>query len=197
MENLKSLTDERLVTLYVSGTNEAFDTLLARHKDRLYSYIHYSVRNADMADDIFQETFVKVIATLKLGRYVESGKFSSWLIRIAHNLIIDQFRNERNENTISNDEAETDLFDAAGGNDNGLEIKLATEQAIDSIFRLVDDLPESQREMVQLRIHQNMSFKDISELKGISINTALGRMRYAVLNLRKMAQEQHISLAVG
>lgn len=197
MENLKSLTDERLVALYVSGTNEAFDTLLARHKDRLYSYIHYSVRNADMADDIFQETFVKVIATLKQGRYVESGKFGSWLVRIAHNLIIDQFRNERSANVVSNDETEIDLFDTANVCDNGLEVKLATEQAIDNIFRLVDELPESQREMVQLRIHRNMSFKDISELKGISINTALGRMRYAVLNLRRMAQEQNISLAVG
>lgn len=197
MKNLKSLTDDRLVALYVSGDNEAFDALLERHKNKLYSYIYYNVRNADMADDIFQETFVKVIMTLRQGRYVESGKFGSWLTRIAHNLIIDQFRTEQNECTVSNDEVETDLFAAAGTTDYTIEAKMMTEQALSEISKLIEMLPESQLEMIQMRIYKNLSFKEIAQIKGISINTALGRMRYAVLNLRKMAQERHLSLAIN
>ena len=197
MKNLKSLTDDRLVALYVSGDNEAFDALLERHKNKLYSYIYYNVRNADMADDIFQETFVKVIMTLRQGRYVESGKFGSWLTRIAHNLIIDQFRTEQNECTVSNDEVETDLFAAAGTTDYTIEAKMMTEQALSEISKLIEMLPESQLEMIQMRIYQNLSIKEIAQIKGISINTALGRMRYAVLNLRKMAQERHLSLAIN
>lgn len=197
MKNLKSLTDDRLVALYVSGDNEAFDALLERHKNKLYSYIYYNVRNADMADDIFQETFVKVIMTLRQGRYVESGKFGSWLTRIAHNLIIDQFRTEQNECTVSNDEVETDLFAAAGTTDYTIEAKMMTEQALSEISKLIEMLPESQLEMIQMRIYQNLSFKEIAQIKGISINTALGRMRYAVINLRKMAQERHLSLAIN
>lgn len=197
MKNLKSLTDDRLVALYVSGDNEAFDALLERHKNKLYSYIYYNMRNADMADDIFQETFVKVIMTLRQGRYVESGKFGSWLTRIAHNLIIDQFRTEQNECTVSNDEVETDLFAAAGTTDYTIEAKMMTEQALSEISKLIEMLPESQLEMIQMRIYQNLSFKEIAQIKGISINTALGRMRYAVINLRKMAQERHLSLAIN
>jgi len=197
MKNLKSLTDDRLVALYVSGDNEAFDALLERHKNKLYSYIYYNVRNADMADDIFQETFVKVIMTLRQGRYVESGKFGSWLTRIAHNLIIDQFRTEQNECTVSNDEVETDLFAAAGTTDYTIEAKMMTEQALSEVSKLIEMLPESQLEIIRMRIYQNLSFKEIAQIKGISINTALGRMRYAVLNLRKMAQERHLSLAIN
>lgn len=197
MKNLKSLTDDRLVALYVSGENEAFDALLERHKNKLYSYIYYNVRNADMADDIFQETFVKVIMTLRQGRYVESGKFGSWLTRIAHNLIIDQFRTEQNECTVSNDEVETDLFAAAGTTDYTIEAKMMTEQALSEVSKLIELLPESQLEIIRMRIYQNLSFKEIAQIKGISINTALGRMRYAVLNLRKMAQERHLSLAIN
>lgn len=197
MKNLKSLTDDRLVALYVSGDNEAFDALLERHKNKLYSYIYYNVRNADMADDIFQETFVKVIMTLRQGRYVESGKFGSWLTRIAHNLIIDQFRTEQNECTVSNDEVETDLFAAAGTTDYTIETKMMTEQALSEVSKLIELLPESQLEIIRMRIYQNLSFKEIAQIKGISINTALGRMRYAVLNLRKMAQERHLSLAIN
>lgn len=197
MKNLKSLTDDRLVALYVSGDNEAFDALLERHKNKLYSYIYYNVRNADMADDIFQETFVKVIMTLRQGRYVESGKFGSWLTRIAHNLIIDQFRTEQNECTVSNDEVETDLFAAAGTTDYTIEAKMMTEQALSEVSKLIELLPESQLEIIRMRIYQNLSFKEIAQIKGISINTALGRMRYTVLNLRKMAQERHLSLAIN
>ena len=167
MKNLKSLTDDRLVALYVSGDNEAFDALLERHKNKLYSYIYYNVRNADMADDIFQETFVKVIMTLRQGRYVESGKFGSWLTRIAHNLIIDQFRTEQNECTVSNDEVETDLFAAAGTTDYTIEAKMMTEQALSEISKLIEMLPESQLEMIQMRIYQNLSFKEIAQIKEI------------------------------
>lgn len=197
MNYLNSYTDDQLVALYVSGNSEAFDTLLARYKNKLYSYIYYNVRNTDMADDLFQETFVKVIMTLKQGRYIETGKFSSWLIRIAHNLIIDQFRTEHNEKAVSSDNAFTELFDAAGMSENSVEAKIVTEQTLEEIFQLMKLLPENQREMVQMRIYQDLSFKEIAQIKGISINTALGRMRYAVLNLRRMAQERNLSLAVS
>lgn len=197
MDNLKLRTDEQLVALYSSGVNEAFDTLLMRHKDRLYSYIFYIVHNADIADDLFQETFVKAITTIRQGRYVETGKFYAWLTRIAHNLIIDQFRTEKNENTISNEEAGTDLFNNAALSDSSTESRLIAEQTLNDVCRLMEHLPENQREVVHMRYYQNLSFKEISDITGVSINTALGRMRYAILNMRRMAEENHISLHLG
>lgn len=197
MDNLKLRTDEQLVALYSSGVNEAFDTLLMRHKDRLYSYIFYIVHNADIADDLFQETFVKAIMTIRQGRYVETGKFYAWLTRIAHNLIIDQFRTEKNENTISNEEAGTDLFNNAALSDSSTESRLIAEQTLNDVCRLIEHLPENQREVVHMRYYQNLSFKEISDITGVSINTALGRMRYAILNMRRMAEENHISLHLG
>ena len=196
MNELNALADEKLVAMYASGTNEAFDLLLERYKDRLYNYILYSVNNADVADDIFQETFVKAIVTIKQGRYTESGKFYAWLTRIAHNLVIDQFRTEKNENLISKDESEKDIFNDADLCDSSLESVLVTEQTLEDVKRLMNHLPEPQREVVFMRFYQELSFKEISDITGVSINTALGRMRYAILNMRRMAQEHHLSLAV-
>lgn len=197
MDNLKTRTDEELVALYVSGVNEAFDILLERYKDRLYSYIYYVVHNADVADDLFQETFVKAIVTIRNGRYTESGKFSAWLTRIAHNLIIDQFRTERNENTVSDEESDGNLFNNAALIENCTETQMVNEQTLTDVRRLMDKLPENQREVVFMRFYQDLSFKEISEITGVSINTALGRMRYAILNMRKMASDNHISLSLG
>ncbi len=196
MKNLQKHTDEELVAMYVSGENEAFDTLLERHKDRIYNHIYYVVRNADMADDLFQETFVKAIMTIRQGRYHESGKFASWLMRIAHNLVIDQFRVEQNVNIISNDESDYDLFSTLDLSDSSKESELINEQTLTDVRLLMDELPESQREVVYMRFYQDMSFKEISETMGISINTALGRMRYALINMRKMAQSRNISLNI-
>lgn len=197
MDNLKKRTDEELVALYVSGTNEAFDILLERHKERLYSYIYYIVHNADVADDLFQETFVKAIVTIRNGRYTESGKFSAWLTRIAHNLIIDQFRTERNENTVSDEDSDGKLFNNAALIENCTETQMVNEQTLRDVRRLMDKLPDNQREVVFMRFYQDLSFKEISEITGVSINTALGRMRYAILNMRKMATDHHISLSLG
>lgn len=196
MEELTSRSDEQLVALFVSGQNEAFDTLLERHKDRLYSYISYIVRNNDMADDLFQETFVKAIMTLRQGGYKESGKFYSWLTRIAHNLLIDQFRAERNEGTIYDEDAVSAMHEYAVETDRARESELVNEQVLKDVRRLMDHLPDNQREVVYMRYYQDLSFKEISEITGVSINTALGRMRYAILNMRRMAEDHHISLAI-
>ena len=192
MKNLTVLTDEQLVNMYTSNVNEAFDILLDRYKDRLYSYILYSIKNADLADDLFQETFVKAIVNIRNGKYVNSGKFYPWLTRIAHNLIIDQYRAEKSENTISNEDAETDLFESAQLYEASIENEIISEQNLEDIRNLVNFLPDNQREVVEMRCYQDLSFKEISDITGVSINTALGRMRYAILNMRKMVVENHL-----
>ena len=190
------LPDEKLVALYAEGNNNAFDILLNRHKNSLYSYIYYIVRNPEIAEDLFQETFVKVIYTIKQGRYVENGKFKAWITRIAHNLIIDGFRQEKNENTISNGDAGIDLFNDIRLCEKTIEDQIVVHQVLQDIKRLIAFLPDSQREVLVMRYYQNLSFKEIADKTGVSINTALGRMRYAILNMRRLAQEHKIELAV-
>ncbi len=197
MNTLDLLTDENLVVLYAEGNNAAFDVLLNRHKASIHSYIYFIVRNKELAEDLFQETFVKVIMTIKQGRYTENGKFKAWITRIAHNLIIDNFRQERNENTISNDEVEVDLFNNMNLCDRTIEDKLVEHQVYADIRKLVRFLPDNQREVLEMRYYQDLSFKEIADLTGVSINTALGRMRYAILNLRRMAEEHHIELSIA
>ncbi len=196
MDNLKQMTDDVLVSLYLQGNNAAFDILLNRHKDRLFNYIYFIVRSKEVAEDIFQETFVKVITTLQQGRYTNDGKFSAWITRIAHNLVIDQFRAERSENIISNDESEIDLLNDAKLVEGNIENKLVNEQVLKDVRALVDELPDCQREVVFMRYYQDLSFKEIADITGVSINTALGRMRYAVLNMRRIAAEKSISLVM-
>lgn len=188
------MTDDMLVALYLEGNNKAFDILLNRHKDRLYSYIYFIVRSRDVAEDIFQETFVKAIVTLQQGKYNSDGKFSAWLTRIAHNLVIDQFRLERNENVISNDESEVDLFNNSAYSEGTIESRMVNQQVLKDVRRLIDLLPDNQREVVYMRYYQALSFKEIAAITGVSINTALGRVRYAIMNLRRMAEEKNISL---
>lgn len=196
MKDLNSLTDDMLVQRYSKGDDKAFDTLLARYQSKIYNYIYFIVRNQESTEDIFQETFVKAIVTIQQGRYTADGKFCAWLTRIAHNLVIDSFRQERNENTISNDETEIDLFNDANLSDDNIETQIVNEQTLTDIRRLVDALPDNQREVVYMRFYQDLSFKEIADITGVSINTALGRMRYALLNMRRIAQEKHIILEV-
>ncbi len=189
-------SDDQLVALYVDGVNEAFDTLIERHKDRLYSYIFHSVKSDELADDIFQETFVKAIVTLKQGRYVENGHFSAWISRIAHNLIIDHFRQSRAINLQSTDDTEYNVLNRKELSDQTVEDSMVTQQIHRDIRRLIKALPESQREVLLMRYYKNMSFKEIAERTQVSINTALGRMRYAILNMRRIADEHNIVLTV-
>jgi len=196
METYRQMTDEALVSRFANGDNQAFDILLNRHKNRVYTYILLIVRNRDLAEDVFQETFMKAIVTIKQGRYVDSGKFYAWVTRIAHNLIIDIFRKERNENTISNDEFEdVDLFNNPKFSDENVEDRLVKKQVMKDVSSLVRMLPDSQKEVVVLRYYKNLSFKDIADQTGVSINTALGRMRYAVLNMRRMAEGKDLVLS--
>lgn len=196
METLKERSDERLIALYVDGNNEAFDVLIDRHKDRVYSYILHYVKNPELADDIFQETFVKAIVTIKQNRYVENGRFSAWITRIAHNLIFDYFRKEKSENLQSTDAGDINILNRKELSEATVEDHIILSQIETDIHRLIMALPENQREVLQLRYFKDMSFKEIAMLTNVSINTALGRMRYAILNMRKMAQENHISLSM-
>ena len=194
MTTLKTMTDEALVECYAQGNNAAFDVLLNRHKDNIYSYIYFIVRNTELAEDIFQETFVKAIITIKQGRYIENGKFRAWISRIAHNLIIDNFRQEKNEQMISNDDTEVDLFNNYKLSDGTIEDELIKEQILTDVKKLIDFLPNNQKEVLILRYYQDLSFKEIADITGVSINTALGRMRYAILNMRKIAEEKNMIL---
>lgn len=196
MQQMTKLADHELVTAYANGDNNAFDILLERHQQKVYNYILHIVKNKDTADDIFQETFVKAIMTIKQNRYTEKGKFSAWLTRIAHNLIIDSFRQDKIENTLSTDESETDLLNRRDLCDGNIEDALVSTQIDEDLRRIVMSLPDAQREVLVMRFYRNMSFKEIADATSVSINTALGRMRYAILNMRRIAAEKNISLAV-
>ncbi len=194
MKTLHLLTDDQLVNLYQDGSNEAFEILLNRYKSKVYSYIFIIVRNKELTEDIFQDTFIKAIATIKQGRYLESGKFLGWVNRIAHNLIIDHFRREKNENTVSGDGLEYDVINNAKLSDKCIEDVMSNDQVMLDIVRLIDYLPSSQQQVVRMRYFEDLSFKDIAEKTDVSINTALGRMRYALLNMRKMAESNGVCL---
>ena len=195
MENLNLLTDEELALSYINGDNKAFDELLARTQDKLFSYILFVVRDEDKANDLFQETFVKVITKLHEGRYIDSGKFSAWIMRIAHNVIMDWYREQRSRSLIEPTE-NNDLSNISGGEvlDQNIENRYVNEQVLADVKKMMNLLPPTQREVVFMRFYQDLSFKEISELTGVSINTSLGRMRYAILNLRKMTREHNVVL---
>lgn len=196
MKIYKDKSDEQLISLYVDGMNEAFDELLERHKDRVYMYIYHAVKNDDLADDIFQDTFVKAIMTIKQGRYVENGHFPAWITRIAHNLIIDYFRQTKAENLQSTDDTDVNILNRKELSDHTIEDSLVTTQIHNDVRRLIRALPDSQREVLVMRYYKNMSFKEIADTTGVSINTALGRMRYAILNMRRLAEEHNIVLTL-
>lgn len=196
MNNLSACTDDELVCRYADGNNEAFDVLLKRHESKIYSYIYYIIKDRDKADDIFQETFVKAIMTIRQGRYTGNGKFFSWISRIAHNLIIDSYRQEKIENNISNEDNSLDIFNRKELSEGNIEDHIIQSQINSDIRRLVEALPDNQREVVKLRYYKNLSFKEIADVTNVSINTALGRMRYAILNLRRMAEQYNIVLTL-
>lgn len=196
MAKIISMTDEQLVKAYAQGDNEAFDILLKRHQDRVYNYILRIIKNEDTANDIFQETFVKAILTIKQGRYTENGKFPAWISRIAHNLIIDYYRQEKSENLQSADLDDVDVLNRKELCEDTIEDAIISEQIRDDVKYLINELPHLQREVLKMRYYQNLSFKEIAETTGVSINTALGRMRYAILNLRRIAAEKDIVLTI-
>lgn len=196
MQEYIKLADDELVKLFARGDNKAFDTLLKRHQTRVFSYIYSIVKNRDVADDLFQETFVKAITTIKQQRYSESGKFSAWISRIAHNLIIDYYRQEKSENLVSADDGEVDVLNRKDLADINIEDVLVSEQIHADVRRIIEALPENQREVLLMRYYRDMSFKEIAEATKVSINTALGRMRYAILNMRRIADENNIVLTL-
>ena len=196
MKVYRDKSDEQLISLYVDGKNEAFDALLERHKDRLFMYIYHAVKNEDVANDIFQDTFVKAIMTIKQGRYVENGHFPAWITRIAHNHIIDYYRQLKAENLQSTDDDEVNILNRKELSAKPIEDDIITSQIHNDVKRLIKALPDSQREVLVMRYYKNMSFKEIADTTGVSINTALGRMRYAILNLRRIAEEHDIILTM-
>lgn len=189
---MTKLTDKELVMAYANGDNSAFDTLLARHQKAVFNYILHIVKDQDLANDIFQETFVKAITVIRQGRYEDNGKFGAWLNRVAHNLVIDHFRRNKSENTVSNDAEGTDLLNDKTLCEQSIEDNLVQTQLTKDLRRLVRELPEEQRRVLMMRIYRDMSFKEIAEETGVSINTALGRMRYALRNMRRLADETRL-----
>jgi RNA polymerase sigma-70 factor (ECF subfamily) len=194
MKNLNQLSDDELVKLYEIGNNQAFEILLLRYKSKVYTYIFLIVRSRELAEDIFQDTFIKAIATIQQGRYVETGKFLAWINRIAHNLIIDHFRREKNENTFSADAVDYDIVNNAKLSEKSIEDTMSNEQVLADVVHLIDLLPPSQQSVIRMRYFEDLSFKEIAEKTNVSINTALGRMRYALMNMRRIALENDIYL---
>ena len=192
---MKQLDDRDLITEYIGGNEKAFEVLLARHKDKIYRFIYMKLRNQELANDVFQETFVKIIKTLKVGSYNEEGKFLPWAMRIAHNLVIDHFRKASKVRMISESSSNYDdfnIFSTLSQTDKNMEQSMSHDELEKQMVELIDYLPETQRSILKMRIFQDMSFKDIAESEDISINTALGRMRYALINLRKMIDKHQL-----
>lgn len=192
MQTMTKFTDRELVTAYANGDNAAFDILLGRYQKSVFSYILHIVKDNELANDIFQETFVKVITTIRQGRYEDSGKFSAWLNRVAHNLVIDHFRRQKGENTVSNDETEHDLLNNKELCEGNIEDEMVQKQLVKDLHKMIHVLPDAQRQVLMMRFYCDMSFKEIAEKTGVSINTALGRMRYALLNMRKLALDKQL-----
>lgn len=188
------LTDNELVVKFINGDEQAIETLIHRYKNKVYTYILLTVRDQQLAEDIFQDTFLKVIKSLTDGRYQENGRFLQWVMRIAHNLVIDYFRREKQMNTVSSEKYEFDLFNSNRYSDQTIEDEIIDFQITKDIRRLVDELPADQKEIILLRHYGGLSFKEIADQTNVSINTALGRMRYALINLRKIIKDNNICL---
>ena len=194
---IEILSDKQLVDSYRNGNVASFELLVERHQNKVFSYILSLVRDRQLADDIFQDTFLKIIRTIKAGAYKEEGKFIQFAMRIAHNLIIDHFRKSKRLPMADAVNKEYDLIDNAKITDLSVEDRMVTEQVYDDIRKMIDFLPEEQREVLNMRMYADMSFKEIADATNVSINTALGRMRYAIINLRKMAKENNLTLTVN
>lgn len=198
MKNLNEMTDEELAVSYIEGNNRAFDMLLSNNQRKVFMYILFVVRNCDVANDVFQDTFVKVITQLQQHRYAPNGKFSAWVMRIAHNEIMDWYRSQRNDKVVEAPK-ENDLSNIGGADVtlSSIESHYVNSQVLADVKRMMNCLPATQREVVFMRFYQEMSFKEIAETTGVSINTSLGRMRYAILNLRRMAKEHGVQLQLA
>lgn len=196
MNKLSQMTDEQLALEYVNGNNRAFDELLSRTQTGIYSYIIFIVHNEEVANDLFQETFLKAITKLQAGKYVNSGKFNAWMIRIAHNAIMDWYRRQKTQGSV--DSPVDDLMIAQMSDESLMETSkediLANIQVLEDVKNLIEYLPETQKEIVMMRYYYKMSFKEIAEQTGVSINTSLGRMRYALINMRRLARENKMAL---
>ena len=189
-----ALSDQQLLSAYLSGDQSAISTLIDRHSKRVLDYIRMMVKNNEIADDIFQETFIKVVRFIDEGRYTDNGKFLSWVLRIAHNQVIDHFRQTKQQNNLTEADAGYDILNTHKFSDTTVEDKLVTAQIEEDLRKLVNNLPEEQKEVVMMRYFGDMSFKEIAEQTDVSINTALGRMRYALINLRKMIKDNQLAL---
>ena len=191
-ENL--LNDNELVQRFIAGDQNSLEILIQRHKGRIFSYILLIVKKQELAEDIFQETFIKVIRSLKKGKYTENGKFVSWVLRISHNLIIDHFRKEKLKGTVSNDSLDIDIFNSRKFSEDTIEDQMINTQILSEVKDLIQELPEDQQQVIIMRHYLDLSFKEIAEQTDVSINTALGRMRYALINLRKLVEKKNLIL---
>ena len=197
MSTLESMTDEELALAYMNGNNRAFDELLSRSQDKIFNYIMYVVKDEDLANDLFQETYLKVITKMQNGRYTDTGKFFWWLTRVAHNVIIDYYRAQKSSHIIEPTK-DNDLSNLSHNSvmDSNRESELANAQVLRDVKKLMEALPDTQREVVFMRYFQELSFKEIAEMTGVSINTSLGRMRYALINLRKLTHQHGVNLVL-
>lgn len=195
MVNLIHLTDEQLAERYVSGDNRAFDELLKRTQSKVFNYIHSVVKDEALADDLFQDTFVKVINKLQMGQYADTGKFQAWVTRIAHNLIMDHFRHEKTAKIIDTDnDLDLTTYKGSSALRESRENEIVYDQTLVYAKKVMDALPEVQKEVVYMRYYQDLSFKEIADITNVSINTALGRMRYAILNMRRIARQHNLAM---
>ncbi|MFW6257454.1 MAG: RNA polymerase sigma factor [Prolixibacteraceae bacterium] len=194
MFRTESLNDNELVQKFIEGDQKSLEVLIHRHKSRIFSYILLIVKNQELAEDVFQETFIKVIRSLKRKKYVENGKFVSWVLRIAHNLIIDHFRKVKLQGTVSNDSTDADIFNSQKFSEETIEDQMVIDQILNDVKGLVKELPEDQQQVIYMRHYMGLSFKEIAEQTGVSINTALGRMRYALINMRKLIEKKNLNL---
>lgn len=190
----RELSDKSLIQRYLAGDENSLELLIHHHQSRIYGYILMVMKDRQLADDVFQDTFIKVINTLKAGSYKEEGKFLQWVMRIAHNLMIDHFRKAKRMPKAESKREDFDIMDTLRVKDDSIEQRMITEQIHEDIRKLVELLPDEQKEVLKMRHYAHMSFKDIAEVTGVSINTALGRMRYALINLRKLIKEKNIVL---
>lgn len=191
------MSDYELIQMFIKGEQSCFEQLIHRHKNKVFAYINMYIRDQALAEDLFQDTFMKVIQSVRAGKYYDNGKFISWVMRIAHNLIIDHFRRQKQMNTVSNDDYETDIFNSKKFADKTFEDDLIKRQILKDVRKMIGMLPEDQREVVVLRHYAGLSFREIADFTGVSINTALGRMRYALINMRKLMDEKKISLTMN
>lgn len=194
MKDTNQITDYDLVKRFIDGDKLAIERLVLRHKDRLYTYIYLIVKNTELAEDIFQDTIIKVIKSLKTGKYSDNGKYLAWVLRIAHNLVIDFYRKKKKLKHISNDQYDVDILNSTKYAEKNVEDIMLIQHTQQELLQMLDFLPNDQKEIIKLRFYKGLSFKEISEDTGVGINTALGRMRYALINLRKQVDEKNINL---